>query len=71
MTKQNRNINGNDPEGSREDNAHWDNKDELYIGLIKETVRKYMKEYEQLISFWGYCVEKISQINNLTHHNLF
>ena len=47
------------------------NKPELFIGLIKEAVRKDMKESDWLLSFWDYCAERRSQINNLTAKSTF
>ena len=35
----------------------WANKAELYIRLIKEAVRKDMKDSNCPLSFWDYCVE--------------
>ena len=47
-----------------EEGTSWANKAELFIGLIKDTVRKYMKESDWPLSFWGYCVQRRSRINN-------
>jgi hypothetical protein len=49
----------------------WSNKAELYIGLIKEAVRKDMKDSDCPLSFWDYCVERRARINNLTAKSLF
>ena len=49
-----------------EEGTHWANKAELYIGLLKESVSKYMKESNAPLVFWDYCVERRSRINNLT-----
>jgi len=35
----------------------WSNRAELYIGLIKEAVRKDMKDSSCPLPFWDYCVE--------------
>ena len=43
----------------------WANKAELYIGLIKEAVRKDMKSSNCPLAFWDYCVEQRARINNL------
>jgi hypothetical protein len=38
-----------------EEGTPWANKAELYIGLIKEAVRKDMKESNCPLAFWDYC----------------
>ena len=48
-----------------EERTQWANKDELYIGLIKKTSRKYMKESDCPIAFWEYCVERHARINKM------
>jgi hypothetical protein len=54
-----------------EEGTPWANKAELYIGLIKEAVRKDMKESDSPLAFWDYCVERRARINNLTAKDLF
>jgi hypothetical protein len=54
-----------------EEGTPWANKAELYIGLIKEAVRKDMKSANSPISFWDYCIERRARINNLTARDLF
>ena len=49
----------------------WANKAKLYIGLIKEAVRKDMKASDCPPAFWDYCVERRTRINNLTAKDLF
>ena len=49
-----------------EEGTPWSNKAELYIGLIKEAVRKDMREVNSPMAFWDYCVERRARINNLT-----
>ena len=49
-----------------EQGTPWSNKAELYIGLIKEAVRKDMRESDSPLCFWDYCVERRARINNLT-----
>jgi hypothetical protein len=41
-----------------EEGTPWDNKAELYIGLIKEAVRKDIKASNCPLVFWDYCVER-------------
>ncbi len=54
-----------------EEGTPWANKAELYIGLIKEAVRKDMKESDCPLVSWDYCVERRARINNLTAKDLF
>ena len=54
-----------------EEGTPWSNKAELYIGLIKEAVRKDMCESNSPLCFWDYCVERRARINNLTAKNAF
>ena len=54
-----------------EEGTPWANKAELYIGLIKEAVRKDMRESNSPLAFWDYCVERRARINNLTAKDLF
>ena len=54
-----------------EEGTPWANKAELYIGLIKEAVRKDMKEADSPTQLWDYCLERRARINNLTARPLF
>jgi hypothetical protein len=54
-----------------EEGTPWANKAELYIGLIKEAVRKDKKESGCPLAFWDYCVERRARIHNLTAKDLF
>jgi hypothetical protein len=54
-----------------EEGTPWSNKAELHIGLIKEAVRKDMKESDCPLAFWDYCVEQQARINNLTVKDTF
>ena len=54
-----------------EEGTPWSNKAELYIGLIKEALRKDMHESNSPLCFWDYCVERRARINNLTAKNAF
>ena len=54
-----------------EEGTPWANKAELYIGLIKEAVRKDMKASNCPLAFWDYCVERRARINNLTAKDSF
>ena len=47
------------------------NRAELYVGLIKEGIRKDMREMNSPLRLWCYCAERRAQIFNLTAKNLF
>ena len=49
----------------------WANRAELYIGLLKETVRQDMKESDCPLVLWAYCVGRRSRITNLPAKDLF
>jgi hypothetical protein len=49
-----------------EEGTPWANRAELYIGLLKESVRKDMRESNSPLSFWDYCCERQARIHNLT-----
>ena len=49
-----------------EEGTPWANKAELYIGLLKEAVRKDMLISNCPLAFWDYCVERRARIHNLT-----
>ena len=54
-----------------EEGTPWANKAELYIGLLKEAVRKDMREADSPLCLWDYCVERRARINNLTAKSRF
>ena len=54
-----------------EENTPWSNKSKLYIGIIKEAVRKDMKDSNSPLAFWDYCVERRARINNITARDRF
>ena len=49
-----------------EEGTPWSNKAELHIRLMKEAVRKDMKESNCPLCFWDYCLDRRVQIYNLT-----
>ena len=51
--------------------TQWANLAELYIGLLKEAVRKDMKDTDSPLKFWDYCAKRRVLINNLTSKDLF
>ena len=48
-----------------EEGTLWTNKAEQYIGLLKELVRKDMRESNLPLPFWHYCLERRVQIYNM------
>ena len=54
-----------------EEGPPWANKSKLFIGLIKEAVRKDMRESDFPLAFWGYCVEHWARIFNLRSKSTF
>lgn len=54
-----------------EENTPWANRAELYIGLVKEGIRKDMKDSNCPLVFWDYCAERRARVNNLTAKKLF
>jgi hypothetical protein len=54
-----------------EENTPLTNMAELYIGLLKETVQKDMKESDCPLALWDYCTGRRARIDNLTARNLF
>ena len=53
-----------------EEGTPWANRAELYIGLIKEAVRKDMQATDSPLNLWDYCVERRARVNNLTAGNM-
>ena len=47
------------------------NRAELYIGLVKESIRKDLRESHPPLKLWCYCAEQRAQIFTLTAKNLF
>ena len=54
-----------------EESTPWANLSEMYICLIKESIRKDMKSCNRPLVFWDYCSERRARINNLNAKNLF
>ena len=49
----------------------WANRAELYIGLLKEAVRKDMRESNSPMVLWDYCMERRTRIHNAVPRSLF
>ena len=54
-----------------EEGTQWANRAELYIGLLKEAIRKDMRESDCPLILWDYCAERRARIHNLTPKSLF
>ena len=54
-----------------EERTQHANRAELYIGLIKEGIRKDMRASNSPLVLWCYAAERKSNINNLTAKSLF
>ena len=49
----------------------WANRAELYIGLLKEAVRRDMRQSNSPMTLWCYCIERIEKIQNAIPRPLF
>ena len=54
-----------------EKGTSWANRAGLYIGLLKEAVRKDMRESNSPMVLWNYAIEQRAAINNLVPRLLF
>lgn len=54
-----------------EESTQFANRAELYIGLMKESIRKDIRETHSPLVLWDYCAERRALIFNLTAKNLF
>jgi hypothetical protein len=53
-----------------EESTQWANLAELYIGLMKESIREDMRTSDSPLIFWDYCAERRALVNNLTAKRL-
>ena len=51
--------------------TQWANRAELYIGLIKEAVRKDMQMTRSPLVLWDYCMERRALIFQITAKSCF
>ena len=51
--------------------TQWANLAELYIGILKEDIRKDMRDTDSPLQFWDCCAQRRAKINNLTAKGLF
>ena len=49
----------------------WSNRAELYIGILKEAVRKDMRKADSPLVLWDYCLERRALIHNAIPRHLF
>ena len=49
----------------------WANRAELYIGLLKEAVRRDMRQSNSPMSLWCFCIERRAKIHNAIPRPLF
>ena len=54
-----------------EESTQWANRAELYIGLLKEAIRRDMRESDSPLVLWDYCAERRVIIHNILPRNLF
>ena len=54
-----------------EEHTQWANRAELYIGLLKESIRKDLRRSHCPLVLWDYCAQRRALIHNLTPRNLF
>jgi hypothetical protein len=54
-----------------EKSTQWANRAELYIGLIKEAVRKDLRSSNAPMVLWDFCIERRVMIHNVTPRSLF
>ena len=54
-----------------EESTQWANRAELYIGLLKEAIRKDLRTSNCPLVLWDYCAERRALIHNLTPRDLF
>ena len=54
-----------------EGSTQWANRAELYVGLMKESIRKDMRDQNSPLIFWDYCAERRALITNMTAKNMF
>ena len=54
-----------------ERNTPWANRAELYIGILKEAVRKDLRSTNSPMQLWDYAIERRAKIYNLTPRPLF
>ena len=54
-----------------EQSTQWANRAERYVGLLKEAVRKDMRDSHSPLVLWDYCAKRRVSIFTLTARDLF
>ena len=54
-----------------EENTQWANRAELYVGLLKESIRQDLRRSHCPMILWDYCAQRRALIHNLTPRDLF
>ena len=54
-----------------EESTQWANRAELYIGLLKEAIRKDLRTSNCPLVLWDYCAERRALIHNLVPQKMF
>ena len=54
-----------------EKNTQWANQAELYIGLLKEAVRNFMRVSNAPMVLWDHCIQRRATTHNATPKKLF
>ena len=54
-----------------EESTQWASLVDLYIGIIKEAIRKDIRETHSPLVLWDYCAKKRTLILNMTARHLF
>ena len=54
-----------------EENTQWANRAELNVGLLKESIRKDLRELHCPMVLCDYCAQRKALIHNLTPTNFF
>ena len=54
-----------------EQGTQWANRAELYVGLVKEAVRNYIRLSHSPLVLWDYVAERRASIMSLTARDLF
>ena len=54
-----------------EESTQWANRAELYIGMLKESIRKDLRRSHSPMSLWPFCARRRALIHNLTPRDLY
>ena len=54
-----------------EQGTQWENRAELYVGLVKEAVRKDIRLSHSTLVIWDYAAERRADIMSLTARDMF